>query len=263
MHISCSSIKITEKRSNMNKKTVWVIIAILMVMSIVANLNMLTVQAVEDDDPCISFDANGGSGNMETVYFQGNYPLPECGFTPPEGYRFKCWYRKGDIRELQPGDTVYVSDSNTVVSAVWEPIPAKVIFDPGNGTGSMEEVEIFGEYILPQCDYIAPDGQAFQGWQINDQQFQPGQSIYVDTILTATALWMEPPTEEPTTEPPTEPATELTTEAPDNETEDGGNQTADAGVPWYIVVLIVLVCVGIGIVITLLIIKKKATGEPN
>lgn len=256
----------------MNKRILCILMAIAMMMCIVANLNMLTVQAVEDDDPYISFDANGGSGNMETVYYQGNYPLPECGFTPPEGYRFKCWYRKGDIRDLQPGDTVYVSNSNTVVSAVWEPIPAKVIFDPGNGTGSMEEVEIFGEYILPQCGYIAPDGQAFQGWQINDQQFQPGQSIYVDTILTATALWMEPPTEEPTTEPPTEPATEPATEAPTNETEenptkpqneDGGNQTADAGVPWYIVVLIVLVCVGIGIVITLLIIKKKTTGEPN
>ena len=256
----------------MNKKILCILMTIALMMCMAVNLNALGVQAVEDDDPCISFDANGGSGNMETVYYQGNYPLPECGFTAPEGYRFKCWYRKGDIRELQPGDTVYVSSSNTVVSAVWELIPAKVIFNPGNGTGSMEEGERFGEYILPQCGYTAPDGQEFQGWQINDQQFQPGQSIHVDAVITATALWMEPPTEEPTAEPTTEPATEPATEAPTNGTEenptepqneDSKDQTDDSGIPWYIVALIVLVCVGIGIVITLLIIKKKTTGEPN
>lgn len=77
MHISCSSIKITEKRSNMNKRIVLVMIAILMVMSIVANQEFLTVHGYEEDDPRISFDPNGGSGYMETVYYQGNYPLPE------------------------------------------------------------------------------------------------------------------------------------------------------------------------------------------
>ena len=80
---------------------------------------------------------------------------------------------------------------------------------------------------------------------------------------------MEPPTEKPTEEPTTEPATEPANEAPTNGTEenptepqneDGKDQTDDSGIPWYIVALIVLVCVGIGIVITLLIIKKKTTG---
>lgn len=250
----------------MKKRLYSLFLAVVMIFGLAAGLYDMTVYAYEDDDPRISFDANGGTGEMETVYMNGNYPLPECTFTPPEGYRFKCWHRDGDIRELQPGDTVYVSNSNTVVSAVWEPIPAKVIFDPGSGTGSMEEVAIFGDYVLPQCLYTAPDGLAFQGWQMNGQQFQPGESIYVDDILTVTALWEELPVEVPadTVPVPTEPPVAEST--PDN-SEQGGNLNHSNGETkgdWYwiiiigvMIVLLCIACIGIVVLVALLIKLKK------
>ena len=245
----------------MKKRVFGLFLASIMILSLAISLNCITVYAVEDDDPRISFDANGGSGYIEPVYMNGNFPLPECTFTPPEGYRFKCWYRKGDPRELQPGDTVYVSSSNTVVSAVWEQIPAKLIFDPGNGTGSMDEVEIFGEYILPECNYIAPEGLEFDAWQIDDQQLQPGESIYVDDILTATALWKELPVEEPTDTSTTPSDTPTVGGTPTN--PDQNNSGNDANTNWDVILIIVVAAILIFIacivivVLAVLVIKKK------
>ena len=257
----------------MNKKIVLVMIAILMVMSMVANQEFLTVYGYEEDDPRISFDPNGGSGHMETVYYQGNYPLPEYEFTAPEGYRFKCWHRDGDPRELQPGDTVYVANTNDVVSAVWEPIPAKVVFDNGGGEGTMDEVEIYGDYTLPGCEFTAPDGQQFKSWQFDGQEKQPGDSIYVDNIITVTALWenipTEPPTEAPTeapTEPPTEaptlPAASNDTKPVQNAEPDVSDDNAQSDSTSEIavvlgIVLICAVCAAGGILIVRLVAKKK------
>ena len=244
----------------MKKKILCIILSVVMVMSIMINLNIITIHAIDEYDPRISFDANGGSGSMDTVFMNGNYPLPECTFTPPEGYRFKCWHRDGDIRELQPGDTVYVSDSSTVVSAVWEPIPAKVIFDPGTGTGSMNEAEIFGDYMLPLCDFIASDGQQFRCWFVDGQEKQPGDSIYVDDIITATALWEAIPTEAPT-EAPTSPSDNNNTNQVQNTQPDTSGDNTDVDLVLVIaiilgVVLICAVCI-IGGVVILLVIKKK------
>ena len=255
----------------MKKRLYCLFLTVVMIFGLAAGLNHMTVYAYEDDDPRISFDANGGTGEMETVYMNGNYPLPECTFTPPEGYRFKCWHRDGDIRELQPGDTVYVSNSNTVVSAVWEPIPAKVIFDPGSGTGSMDEVAVFGDYVLPQCLYIAPDGLEFQGWQMNGQQFQPGESIYVDDILTVTALWKELSVETPAdTEPadtvpvPTEtPIAESTPNSEQSEDLNQSNGKIKGNWYWIIIIgvmvaLLCVACIGIVVLVVILIkIKRK------
>lgn len=249
----------------MKLKILSLILKCVLILSLMTSLSFQTVYAVEDDDPRIAFDANGGSGYMATVYYQGNYPLPECEFTAPEGYRFKCWHRDGDIRELQPGDTVYVSSSNTVVNAVWEPIPAKVIFDNGGGEGTMDEVEIYGDYTLPSCSFTAPDGQQFKSWLLDDQEKQPGDPVYVDGIITATALWEAIPTEAPTdapTDAPTPPSDNNDTNQLQNTqpSNSGDNTQSD----WALVIAIVLgvvllcaVCVFGGILIVLLVKKGK------
>ena len=71
---------------------------------------------------------------------------------------------------------------------------AKVVFE--NGDGTIEEVEIFGDYTLPECTFNAPDGQQFKCWYIKGEEKRPGESIYVDDILTVTAGWEDIP--EPT-----------------------------------------------------------------
>lgn len=244
----------------MNKKALCIITTIVMVMCMVMNLNMLTVKAVDEDDPRISFDANGGSGSMETVYMNGNYILPECGFTPPEGYQFKHWLVNNEVR--YPGDSVYVS--HEVAIAIWEPIPAKVIYDNGGGTGAMEDVEIYGDYTLPSCGFTAPDGQQFKSWQLDGQEKQPGDSIYVDCIVTATALWEDIPAEVPTDVPistsdnndENQNITEQITEPNISNVNTGSDITLVITIA-VIAVLICLVCVVSGVLVVLLIVKKK------
>ena len=80
-----------------------------------------TVKAVWEDIPVtytVSFDANGGSGTMEDVTVrEGDYTLPENGFTAPEGKEYKAWSIGG--KEYSPNDVYRVSDDTTVI-ALWK-----------------------------------------------------------------------------------------------------------------------------------------------
>lgn len=67
----------------------------------------------------ISFDANGGDGEMETLdVMQGrSFTLPDCTFTAPAGKEFDKW----DLGK--PGDSL-VPEADTTVKAVWKDLPA-------------------------------------------------------------------------------------------------------------------------------------------
>ena len=71
----------------------------------------------------VSFNGNGASGNMDnvTVIENGQYALPVCGFTFPEGKAFAGWSVaiSGETVILQPGESITV-DGNKIVTAVWE-----------------------------------------------------------------------------------------------------------------------------------------------
>lgn len=246
----------------MKKRVLSLLMALVMVLSLVASLS-ISALATEDDEPIIIVD--DGYGNTETIYFQGNYTLPECSFPVPEGYRFKCWLVDGD-RYMQPGETVY-TDWRTYITAVWEPLPV-VTFDNGDGTGTMESVAADGDYSLPECGFTAPEGKQFKCWLVDGQEKQPGETITVSADITVSASWEENPTE-PSTEAPTESTTEATTEAPTEATteapteattelpqESDDNDSSD-GIPWWGVALIAVLAVGVGATATLLIMKKK------
>ena len=82
----------------------------------------------------VSFDANGGSGEMEPVeYALGAwYTLPACEFTAPEGrYYFAGWATSPDGTNLcQPGEENYLTEDVTFY-AIWREINFTVI---ANGT---------------------------------------------------------------------------------------------------------------------------------
>ena len=145
----------------------------------------------------VSFDANGGTGEMEAVEgVKGEYVIPNCGFTAPEGKEFKGWLI--DEQLYQPGDKLNVQSDVTLVAS-WKDIPKTYIvsFDPNGGTGTMTDVEVTEgqEYVLPNCGFTAPEGQEFAGWLINETTFQPGNKVTVNSDLTVTASWKdaEPP----------------------------------------------------------------------
>ena len=68
----------------------------------------------------VSFDANGGNGNMASSGWLKNgavYSMPECAFLAPAGKEFDHWSINNAV--CQPGDSVTVTD-DLLVKAVWK-----------------------------------------------------------------------------------------------------------------------------------------------
>ena len=77
-------------------------------------------QAPEIGTYTVTFNANGGTGTMADVTnVYGEYTLPTCNFTAPDGKQFKCWSVNG--AEKAAGVTIAVLQDTSVV-AVWETV---------------------------------------------------------------------------------------------------------------------------------------------
>ena len=159
----------------------------------------------------ITFEAGDGTGNMEVVQEDrdGNYKLPECGFTAPDGKEFDKWsvvIGSEEAVEKMPNDEIVASD-NVTVTALWKnkPIPkVNVTFNAGDGgTGNMDAVEVNkgSNYKLPECGFTAPDGKKFDKWSVvigseEAVEKMPNDEIVASDNVTVTALWkdsVEPP----------------------------------------------------------------------
>ena len=86
----------------------------------------ITVKAIWENIPqyTISFNANGGTGTMDSVTKLENekYTLPSNSFTAPEDKQFKNWLI-GET-EYEIGAEITVT-SNVTVKANWEDVPAQ------------------------------------------------------------------------------------------------------------------------------------------
>ena len=72
----------------------------------------------------VSFDPGEGSGTMDGVVVkEGDYTLPENGFTAPDGMKYKAW--SIDDVEYQP-NAVYFVAKDTVVVALWQEAPVVI-----------------------------------------------------------------------------------------------------------------------------------------
>ncbi len=108
----------------------------------------------------VSFDANGGSGNMaaKTVEKGSPYTLPACGFTAPAEKKFKVWEVNGT--EYKAADKITVT-ADTTVKAIWAAVP-KYDVVVTNGTGD-------GSYEASQTVTITADsksGYTFKEWTV-------------------------------------------------------------------------------------------------
>ncbi len=137
--------------------------------------------------PTLRFDANGGSGSMDSVLAKnGTVTLPECTFTSPGSCSFSHWIVNGSSHDA--GDTVSVTASTTAY-AKWR---AEITYDANGGSGSMPDVpglyySYYGyEYELPLCGFKAPEpGLVFGGWNLG----QPGDKITVKGNITVSPIW--------------------------------------------------------------------------
>ena len=142
----------------------------------------------------ITFNANGGTGTMANMQVERGQQLtlPACTFVAPQGKEFDCWIVKNTLYAV--GDKVDII-SNTEVFAKWKNIKVvdetfTVSFDANGGTGTMESVtDVKGDYTLPQCTFVAPQGKEFDCWLIGNERYQPGQVISINSNTTVVASW--------------------------------------------------------------------------
>lgn len=67
----------------------------------------------------VSFDANGGSGEMASLVTGENYTLPKTGFTAPRGYDFAGWATSAGGEAIS-GNSITLTEDVTLY-AVWAP----------------------------------------------------------------------------------------------------------------------------------------------
>ena len=155
----------------------------------------------------VSFDANGGAGEMEpvTVNADAEYTAPECAFTAPDSQEFDCWTNADGTETYPAGTSLGLLAGDTTLYAKWkdvEPAPVTqftVSFDANGGAGEMEPVTVNAdaEYTAPECAFTAPDSQEFDCWTNADgtETYPAGTSLGLlagDTTLYAKWKDVEP-----------------------------------------------------------------------
>lgn len=143
----------------------------------------------------VSFDAGEGTGTMsnELVNENDKFELPANLFVAPTNKEFKCWSVGGVEKNV--GDEITVT-ADTTVTAVWQFIKVTVSFAAGEGTGTMDSVQVDkgSSYTLPANGFTAPDGKRFKSWSIGGNAVAVGASIIINNATTVTAVWEDLPT---------------------------------------------------------------------
>ena len=137
----------------------------------------------------LTFDANGGSGEMTPIAdLTGEYTIPANGFTAPDGKKFKGWSLTKDGEIV----TKVTMDKDVKVYAIWEAIPVTtytVTFDANGGSGEMTPAtDLTGEYTLPANGFTAPDGKKFKGWSLT-KDGEIVTKVTMDKDVKVYAIW--------------------------------------------------------------------------
>ena len=110
----------------------------------------------------VSFNANGGSGTMNSVEYAGAYTLPTCMFTAPADKQFKGWATSANGNVIDTA--TYTVTADVEFFAIWEAIPQyNVVITAGTGmstTGNANQTVGQGSPITSVV-YTAADGYYF------------------------------------------------------------------------------------------------------
>ena len=146
-------------------------------------------------DCTITFNASGGSGNMDSVTVNAGtiYILPACGFTAPADQEFKAWEIGGTEYKVGDSYTVLV---DTEIKALWEnsvitPTTYTVtVSNDGNGTASASHAKAAAgtEITLtatPNTGYHFKEWEVINGGvTIKDDKFlMPNDNVEIKAIF--------------------------------------------------------------------------------
>ena len=119
----------------------------------------------------VSFDANGGTGEMSPadVDADAEYTVPGSAFTAPAGKVFDSWNTAADGTgtKYMPQDAPAIHENMTLF-AQWVAAPATkctVTFDANGGTGAMDVLTAdLGTTVTLPASTFTRDGYVFAGW---------------------------------------------------------------------------------------------------
>ena len=137
----------------------------------------------------ISFDANSGSGTMESiqVYDGDDFTFPANKFTAPKGKSFDGWKIEDD-GTYQPGDVKENISSNFTIKANWvdEPTYYTISFETNGGTAVKSQQIIEGNYAtMPST---TKNGYVFKGWY-KDAEFNEEFDFESNLITSDTTIY--------------------------------------------------------------------------
>ena len=119
----------------------------------------------------VSFDANGGTGEMSPadVDADAEYTVPGSAFTAPAGKVFDSWNTAADGTgtKYMPQDAPAIHENMTLF-AQWVAAPTTkctVTFDANGGTGAMDVLTAdLGTTVTLPASTFTRDGYVFAGW---------------------------------------------------------------------------------------------------
>ena len=165
--------------------------------------NVYTTGAVLD----VESDTYGESTENGVTWFCGDIPmLPTDTFEPGLTYtvRVELVRESNDYAfRTNPAVDAKINGKNAYIqygSYIWTTIEYTfptiegytVTFDKGNGTGTMAPVEnVAGDYTIPNCTFTAPAGKVFKSWNINGEEWYPGETYPLYGDITITAQWKQ------------------------------------------------------------------------
>ncbi|WP_322173064.1 InlB B-repeat-containing protein [Acutalibacter caecimuris] len=144
----------------------------------------------------VTFNYNGGSGSRDPkpITFGEAYgTLPTNAFWA--GHTFLGWYTEASGGTQVTRDTLLTTPDHHTLYARWG---FKISFEPGSGFGDMDDATaIVGEdFVLPECEFTAPDGLSFHRWAIGTlrgEQQPAGVRVSINRNTTLYAIWKEAP----------------------------------------------------------------------
>ena len=131
----------------------------------------------------VRFEANGGTGTMPNVtVISGNYTLPPCTFTAPEGQQFKGW-ATGASGTVITGTSINVT-ANITLYAIWEPKAPVVVSDDLIGNAVLASVKQVNDRfsdmksaVVSAVDQVNKDNK-----YLTDTQLQQVKNIVNDMV---------------------------------------------------------------------------------
>ncbi len=146
--------------------------------------------------PTVTFDANGGTVDVETMITDRSSKLASLPTASRENYTFDGWFDAADKQVTT--DTVYYAD--TKLTAKWTaktPVSTTytITFDAAGGTVTPNEMTTGADGKLASLPTPTRDGYTFDGWFDGDKQ------VTTDTVYSAaatlTAKWTKNPVSDP------------------------------------------------------------------